>query len=126
MEIYFGGAYNGKLEYVKKEFKLSDEEIFHCTKGEIDFSKKVINGIDKLIYSNSVEGKESLSYFKSNLESLKDKIIICDEISSGIVPLKKEERFWREETGRILQLLSKNSEKVTRIFFGIPTVIKNE
>ena len=56
---------------------------------------------------------------------IKDKIIICDEISSGIVPLKKEDRMWREETGRCLQYLSKESSCVYRIFCGIPTIIKD-
>ena len=59
-------------------------------------------------------------------ELLKDKILICDEISSGIVPLKKEERLWREETGKVLQFLSKESEEVYRIFFGIGTRLKGE
>ena len=51
-------------------------------------------------------------------------IIICDDISSGIVPLKKEDRIWREETGKCLQYLSKESSKVYRVFCGIPSVIK--
>ncbi|WP_283692502.1 bifunctional adenosylcobinamide kinase/adenosylcobinamide-phosphate guanylyltransferase, partial [Clostridium perfringens] len=72
------------------------------------------------------QGKESLSFFKEKKELLKDKILICDEISSGIVPLKKEERLWREETGKVLQFLSKESEEVYRIFFGIGTRLKGE
>lgn len=126
MKLYFGGAYNGKLKYVKENFKVKDEDIFFCSEDKIDFSKKVICGIDKFIYYNAVNGKESLEFFKENLENLKDKIIICDEISSGIVPLKKEERYWREETGRVLQLLTKESNYVCRIFCGLPMVLKDE
>lgn len=126
MKLYFGGAYNGKLKYVKERFNINDEDIFVCTEDKIDFSKEVICGIDKLIYFNAINEKESLSYFMENLSKLKDKIIICDEISSGIVPLKKEERFWREETGRILQLLTKESDYVCRIFCGLPMVLKDE
>lgn len=126
MKLYFGGAYNGKLKYIKEKFKVNDEDIFFCSKSDIDFSKKVICGIDKLIYFNAVKGKESIMFFKENLHKLKDKIIICDEISSGIVPLKKEDRFWREETGRVLQLLTKESNFVCRIFCGLPMVLKDE
>ena len=61
---------------------------------------------------------------KENINLFKDKIIISDEISSGIVPLKKEDRMWREETGRCLQFLSKESSSVYRVFCGIPTIIK--
>lgn len=126
MKLYFGGAYNGKLKYVKETFNINNEDIFFCSDESIDFSRKVICGIDKLIYYNAVNEKESLTFFKENLEKLMDKIIICDEISSGIVPLKKEERFWREEVGRVLQLLSKKSNYVCRIFCGLPMVLKDE
>lgn len=126
MKLLFGGAYNGKLRYVKENLGIKEEEIFYCSNEKIDFSKKVISGIDRLIYFNVLEGKESLSFFKENKEKLKGKILICDEISSGIVPLKKEERLWREETGKVLQFLSKESEEVYRIFFGIPTRLKGE
>lgn len=126
MKLLFGGAYNGKLNYLRENLGIKEEEIFYCSKNNIDFSKKVISGIDKFIYFNALEGKESLSFFKENKERFKGKILICDEISSGIVPLKKEERLWREETGKVLQFLSKESEEVYRIFFGIPTRLKGE
>lgn len=126
MKLLFGGAYNGKLRYVIDTLGIGKEEIFFCKEDNIDFSKKVISGIDKLIYFNALKGEESLSFFKEKKDLLKGKIIICDEISSGIVPLKKEERLWREETGRVLQFLSKESEEVYRIFFGIPTKLKGE
>ena len=64
-------------------------------------------------------------YIKENINLFKDKIIISDEISSGIVPLKKEDRMWREETGRCLQYLSKESSCVYRVFCGISTIIKS-
>ena len=54
----------------------------------------------------------------------KDKIIICDDISEGIVPLKKEDRLWREVTGKLLQEISKEANEVYRVFCGIPMEIK--
>ena len=117
MILIFGGAYNGKLEFIKEKFEVSDDEIFYCTDSKIDYSKKVISGFHKFTYSNVLNEINSLQY-------IKDKIIVCDEISSGIVPLKKEDRKWREETGRCLQFLSKESSSVYRVFCGIPTIIK--
>ena len=124
MELYFGGAYNGKLKYVKEEFNISEENIFYCKGSEIDFSKKVITGIHIFIYTSITEGKNPIEYIKNNLKQLEKSIIICDDLSSGIVPLKKEDRRWREETGKVLQYLSANSNKVTRIFCGIPQILK--
>ncbi|MCE9655225.1 bifunctional adenosylcobinamide kinase/adenosylcobinamide-phosphate guanylyltransferase [Clostridium celatum] len=124
MILIFGGAYNGKLEFIKEKFEVSDDEIFYCTDSKIDYSKKVISGFHKFTYSNVLNEINSLQYIKENMNLFQDKIIVCDEISSGIVPLKKEDRKWREETGRCLQFLSKESSSVYRVFCGIPTIIK--
>lgn len=124
MILIFGGAYNGKLDFVKEQFNVSEDDIFYYDGNEIDFSKKVICGLHKFTYNNILKDINSLQYIKENINLFKDKIIISDEISSGIVPLKKEDRMWREETGRCLQYLSKESSCVYRIFCGIPTIIK--
>lgn len=124
MILIIGGAYSGKLEFVKTAYGVKESDIFYCKEGTLDLSKQVISGLHKFTYENSVSGKSSLEIIEENLELLKGKIILCDEISSGIVPLKKEERLWREETGRCLQLLSKEADKVFRLFCGIPTALK--
>lgn len=125
MVLVFGGAYNGKLDFVKEKFNINEDDIFYCGVNEIDFSKKVICGFHKFTYNNILKDINSLQYIKENINLFKDKIIISDEISSGIVPLKKEDRMWREETGRCLQYLSKESSYVYRVFCGIPTIIKD-
>lgn len=125
MILVFGGAYNGKKDFIKEKFNIDEEDIFYCNDDKIDFSKKVICGIHKFTYNNTLKNKSSLEYIKENINLFKDKIIISDEISSGIVPLKKEDRMWREETGKCLQYLSKESSCVYRVFCGIPTIIKS-
>lgn len=124
MVLVFGGAYNGKLDFVKEKFKINNSEIFYCTSDKIDFSKRVICGLHKFTYHNSLNNVNSLEIINKNIELLENKIIICDEICNGIVPLKKEERIWREDTGRVMQYLSKNSQQVFRVFCGIETKIK--
>ena len=124
MILVIGGAYSGKLEFVKETYGIGKEDIFYCNDRNLDFSKKVISGLHRFTYENSVYGKDPLEIIRDNLKLLQDKIVICDDISCGIVPLKKEERVWRESTGRCLQLLSKEASIVYRIFYGIPTVLK--
>lgn len=124
MELYFGGAYNGKLKFVKERFDILEKDIFYCNSSDIDFSKKVINGIHVFVYNCLKEGKNPIEYIEENLKYLEKSIVICDDLSSGIVPLKKDDRKWREETGKLLQFLSDNSNKVTRIFCGIPQTLK--
>lgn len=129
MILVFGGAYNGKVSFVKEKFNISDEEVLtlnNIDDLEIDFSKKVINKFQNLTYKMSLENQDPLKYILENESLFKDKIIISDDICEGIVPLKKEDRIWRENTGKCLQYLSKNSKEVYRVFCGIPMVIKDE
>lgn len=129
MILVFGGAYNGKLSFVKEKFNIFDEEVLtlnNIDDLEIDFSKKVINKFQNLTYKMSLENQDPLKYILENESLFKDKIIISDDICEGIVPLKKEDRIWRENTGKCLQYLSKNSKEVYRVFCGIPMVIKDE
>ncbi|MDU1313681.1 MAG: bifunctional adenosylcobinamide kinase/adenosylcobinamide-phosphate guanylyltransferase [Clostridium septicum] len=125
MILVFGGAYNGKIKWVKEKYKIEEVDIFYCNSLEIDLSKRVICGLHKFTYAAGKDSLDPLKILIDNKEILKDKIIICDEISSGIVPLKKEERVWRENTGRCLQFLSENSNKVYRIFCGLEMVLKD-
>jgi adenosyl cobinamide kinase/adenosyl cobinamide phosphate guanylyltransferase len=62
---------------------------------------------------------DSIALFNELLPDLKNKIIICDDISSGVVPMGSEMRKWREVVGRVLALLSKNADEVVRVFCGI-------
>ena len=55
---------------------------------------------------------------------MEGKILICREISSGIVPIDPLMRRWQEENGRLLQRLAHRSSQVWRIFCGIPQRLK--
>ena len=87
--------------------------------------KEIIAHTIDVFYKNKNVDEIIVCIKKEEEELFKDKIIISDEISSGIVPLKKEDRMWREETGRCLQYLSKESSCVYRVFCGISTIIKS-
>jgi adenosyl cobinamide kinase/adenosyl cobinamide phosphate guanylyltransferase len=58
------------------------------------------------------------------LPGLSDKILVCTDISCGIVPADPTQRAWREAAGRIASALSAASDEVVRLFCGIPTVLK--
>ncbi|QHI72761.1 histidine phosphatase family protein [Aminipila terrae] len=127
MDLIFGGVYQGKLEYVKEHFNIKEEEIFYCHKDtiEIDFSKKVIYGFEQFTYACTKQEREAKDYLKKNLSKLKDKIIICTDISQGVVPMDKVVRGWREMNGRAMIYLSGEADYVTRVFCGIPQVVKS-
>ena len=56
--------------------------------------------------------------------ALSGKILICEDISCGVVPMDAAERAWRERHGALLQQLAQRSETVIRIFCGLPQQLK--
>ena len=121
MIVIFGGAYQGKLEYAKENFNISDDDVFVCREDStaIDnaMSKKVIYGLENFTFACVKAGLEAR-------EELEGKIIICADISQGIVPLDADQRAWREMNGRCMLWLGRESERVIRVFCGLGQDIK--
>lgn len=113
-QLVIGGAYQGKTSWAKKEFALSDSEISVCNPDfPPDFSKRCISHYENYVaycLKNNLRPETRFS---------DDKIIICDDIFCGVVPIDAFQRKLREETGLSLQKIAENAE-VTRIFCGLP------
>lgn len=125
MELIIGGAYQGKTEFAKERFGLSDDDICVCDKdGSIDFDKKCISHIERYSYWCVEHGIEPAEHFFEHAKNLEHGVVISDDISCGVVPVVKTERAWREANGRLLIKLAENSEHVTRVFCKIPMVLK--
>ncbi|WP_312648529.1 histidine phosphatase family protein [Aminipila sp.] len=128
MDFIFGGVYQGKLEYVMEHFNLNEQDVYICDKEtetlEIDFSKTVIYKLEEFTLACVKKGIEAKDYLKENRLKLEDKIIICADVSQGIVPMDKEIRAWREMNGRTMIYLTSQANHVIRMFCGLPQVIK--
>ena len=125
MILIFGGSYQGKLEFAKETFGVTENDVFTCTvDSEIDWSKKVLYNLDQSFLRHVREGKESRDVLKDHLDQLKDKILIVNDISQGIVPMERENRDWREMTGRAMLYISKEADEVYRVFCGLGSKIK--
>ena len=122
MDLIFGGAYQGKLDYARKKYKLNENDIYYCNeeKIQIDFSKKVIYGIEKFFLACIRNEKSPTGELEKIYDKLSDKIVICTDISQGLVPVDSKLRLWREETGRAMVKIAKDAETVTRVFAGLP------
>lgn len=126
MELIFGGAYQGRLEYAKSEYNLTDEDIFFCSddRAEIDISKPAVYCIEKFLLACIRAGLEPVEEFADIYDALADKIVICTDISQGIVPVDRELRMWREAAGRAMVRMAKDAQTVTRVFAGLPLALK--
>lgn len=125
MHLIIGGRGQGKLEYA---MGLSDSEVVIANLGACEFDEIfkadiIFNlhlGIKKMIESDI----NPLEKFEQSMGMLMDKIIIGDEIGSGIVPQDSFERRWRDETGIVYSLLAKNADRVERLWAGCVQKLK--
>ncbi len=131
MILIIGGAYQGKLDYARKEYGINQEDIFDCRKENedaawpfVDKDRKCWNHFEAFVYACVKEGIEAREYLEANSSGLSDKIIISDDVSQGVVPVDDTERAFREECGRCLTYLASEAEEVIRVFCGLPCRVK--
>ena len=126
IEFVIGGTAQGKLKYVLDKNNLTKEDV--CNGEECDYNninKRVLYNFHLLCRRLLNDNINILSFVEALLEKNNDIIIISDEIGCGIVPLDKEERIWREETGRACTNIAKKAAIVIRVMAGVPVIIKN-
>ena len=125
MVLIFGGAYQGKLAYALDRFGLSGDDVHMCEdSADIPADKKIIYGIDKWILALINAGMETQGQVQRLIENCPDAVVICNDISCGVVPMDAVMRKWREAVGQALSELSRHSSEVVRLFCGIPTRVK--
>ena len=122
MVLIIGGAYQGKTENAKKTYSLQDADIFTCENMDIDPNARVIRHLERFARACVRAGKEPAEVL--NAIDLSDKILICEDISCGVVPMDAVEREWREAVGRMNAMLAAKAERVTRLFCGLPLELK--
>ncbi len=120
MHFIIGGAYQGKLAFAAERYQLTQADIFHCDGPEIDFSRRCISGLEFFVRAHP----GAVSYFMEHRMDWQDKVLICQDLSGGLVPMDAADRAWRQETGRLCQYLSREAEQVSRIFCGLEQRLK--
>ena len=126
MDLIIGGAFQGKLDYAREKYHFKDDEIYLCREDtpEIDFLKPCINHLEEFILACVRAEVDPVQYLKAHWEDARQCVFICMDISSGVVPLGKEMRLWRNENGKVCQYLSREAASVTRIFCGLEQKLK--
>ena len=126
MILIFGGAYQGKLDYAMERFGFTDGNVYRCGDGSIDSpgGAKIVYGIDKWILALVNADANADNAVRQFIEDNRDSVVICSDISCGVVPADPVLRKWREAVGRALSALADASDEVHRLFCGIPTRIK--
>jgi adenosyl cobinamide kinase/adenosyl cobinamide phosphate guanylyltransferase len=86
----------------------------------------IIDHLERMVYALIDAGRDPVEYVKKNINLLRERIIIIEDISQGVVPIDTKERAWREANGRVMAYLAGEAETVTRVFCGIPQVLKQK
>ena len=124
MILIIGGAYQGKLDFAKAAFSLAPEDVFTCTGTKIDFSKRCIRALEEFCYACVQKGIDPVAFFQEHEDAWQDSILLCNDLSSGVVPIDPVQRQWRHVSGRLCQYLASEARQVSRIFCGLEQRLK--
>jgi len=124
MHLIIGGAYMGKLHFAKEYFGFAQEQVWDCAEGEPDFSAKCIRHLEEYVFRCTLRQEDPVAFFRENRERWEHCVLICRDISGGIVPMDEKQRLWRAKTGQLCQYLTKEAETVSRVFCGLEQRLK--
>jgi adenosyl cobinamide kinase/adenosyl cobinamide phosphate guanylyltransferase len=125
MHLIIGGKYMGKLRYAKKLYGW-DASIcdLAAASPEDMFEARIAVNLQDGVRHMLKRGESARDFFELHFFRLEEKILIGDEIGSGIVPMDSFERLWRDETGFVYQMLAGRAALVDRIWAGLPCRLK--
>ncbi len=130
MHIVFGGAFNGKRQYVKDLIQ-NEEASWHEGKMPqplLRHAVTVIAGVEHWVKDELQQGateQQLIAQVKKTVSaSQAPQIWVLTDLNRGIVPTERIEREVRDVVGRIYQFLFAEAQQVTRIWYGIPQTIK--
>lgn len=146
MHFVTGGAFNGKSKWVKEYYQLVDTPYLWVSAYEGGLVPENLNefGEGSLIVLEGIEiwlrdwieqldiqrAREKwqlllLSWLEWERADRQRKIILIGtDITKGIVPIRAEDRKWRDITGWAYQDVVKSAERVDHIWYGISQQIK--
>ena len=124
MRIITGGAFQGKRAFAEKLYPgVEWTDGGRCALDEIRTCRAVY-GFHEFVKRWLKQGKSWEELASLMLEENRDLILICDEIGCGLVPVDAFEREYRESTGRVMNALAVQAERVDRVVCGIGRRIK--
>lgn len=129
MQIIFGGAFNGKRQFVKEQMAADSFRWYEAMLPDETAESAVIAGLEKWV-------EQQLRLEHSEAFILEQIIEVCrwsesanyiwvlTDMNRGIVPASALERSLRDTIGRVYQFLFREAKDVIRIWYGIPQTIK--
>ena len=126
LHLIIGGAYQGKLNYAKKLYphiqwadgeKDSFETLQHA-EGIYHFELY----IKRMLEDKNVDVEKIA---ETILGTATQRVLLCNEIGYGLVPVDTFERYYREQVGRVCSVIAEQADCVTRVVCGIGMSLKS-
>lgn len=133
MILITGGASQGKTAYIKKHYpkldvlSLTQKQDMSGIADRLADPKipvSCVTHLHRLIRYMLSQGMDVDSYIWKMADAHPDMIVTMDQVGSGIIPMEREERQYREAVGRAGCLLAQRSECVIWMVCGIANIIK--
>ncbi|KAB7705378.1 hypothetical protein F9802_14870 [Bacillus aerolatus] len=142
MYLITGGAFNGKKQWVRKEFELDSKPYqwhsFYASDELEEWKMEliVLEGIERHVRRliEKEEGSEAArEVWKEELAGWlnwetekqgRQLILIGTDITKGIVPANAFDRMWRDAAGWCFQDAAEKADQVIQIWYGLPQKIK--
>ena len=118
MILVVGGIGSGKRAYVRS-LGFEDGDIVPAVRLESATWQCVVEAAQDLVRD---EGADPEAVAALLVETTG--VVMCDDVGSGIVPIDKGEREWRDRAGALSRSLAEKADVVVRMICGIPTAIK--
>ncbi len=127
MILIIGGMAQGKRAFAEERFGMGDAESW--TDGEKASWEQVLassrcHGLHLLFRRLLKEGGSLEGLEAALFSSRPERVLVADEIGCGLVPMDREERRIREETGRALCRIAARCDQVWRVTCGLGQRIK--
>lgn len=132
MNFIIGGNSQGKLEFALTLLSENTSAISAAdtvADGAViawadAFSRPVLDRLHLLIKRLVDHGIDPYEFVERGLAANPSITVICDELSTGVIPIAKQDRQLQETVGRIQCLIAGRARNVYRVYCGIPVLIK--
>ncbi|WP_026022961.1 bifunctional adenosylcobinamide kinase/adenosylcobinamide-phosphate guanylyltransferase [Paenisporosarcina sp. TG20] len=132
MQVFVGGAFNGKRAYVRQLVSDRDVQWIECS--DVDHLPEakcetiVVAGVEEFVERHLEKAEdeviEEIMLTLNTYRKQSKVIVIVTEIGRGIVPIAAETRELRDRCGRLSQQICKEASEVTRIWYGLTERLK--
>lgn len=118
MVLIIGGRAQGKRTFAQGKYGIGEKE---WSDGELGQSRAVFH-LEEAVRRESMDVLQEK--IRLQMERFPNTVFVCNEVGSGIVPMERGEREWRENAGRLLCEIAARAEEVWRVYCGIGVRIK--